>query len=76
MTNVTQSLEPPEGRIPNQRQPETTAPPRGRRNHGLKKDTLGVPSIFFYIIAAASPLTLCIPSSLGPAMGSACPAHS
>ncbi|BBX07406.1 APC family permease [Mycolicibacterium aichiense] len=60
MTNVTQSLEPPEGRIPNQRQPETTAPPGGRRNHGLKKDTLGVPSIFFYIIAAASPLTVVI----------------
>ncbi|WP_197380911.1 APC family permease [Mycolicibacterium mengxianglii] len=31
-----------------------------RRNHGLKENTLGVPSIFFYIIAAASPLTVVV----------------
>jgi len=31
-----------------------------RRNHGLKKNSLGVPSIFFYIIAAASPLTVIV----------------
>lgn len=33
---------------------------RGGANHGLRKDTLGVPSIFFYIIAAASPLTVVV----------------
>jgi amino acid transporter len=60
MTNITRSLEPPEGRIPPARQPDTATPPTGRRNHGLKKDTLGVPSIFFYIIAAASPLTVVV----------------
>ncbi|WP_049746189.1 APC family permease [Mycolicibacterium goodii] len=38
----------------------TEPPPGGRRNHGLKQDTLGVPSIFFYIIAAASPLTVVV----------------
>ncbi|AQA03810.1 hypothetical protein BVC93_16780 [Mycobacterium sp. MS1601] len=47
------------------RRPTTTAPvtptePGGRRNHGLKENTLGVPSIFFYIIAAASPLTVVV----------------
>ncbi|GAT10396.1 APC family permease [Mycolicibacterium novocastrense] len=46
------------------RRPTTTAPPSpeagGRRNHGLKENTLGVPSIFFYIIAAASPLTVVV----------------
>jgi amino acid transporter len=31
--------------------------PQGRADHGLKKNSLGVPSIVFYIIAAASPLT-------------------
>lgn len=31
-----------------------------RRNNGLKKNTLGVPSIVFYIIAAASPLTVVV----------------
>ncbi|GFG53536.1 hypothetical protein CQY20_12925 [Mycolicibacterium agri] len=32
----------------------------GRRNNGLKENTLGVPSIVFYIIAAASPLTVVV----------------
>jgi amino acid transporter len=40
--------------------PPVTAAPGGRRNHGLKENTLGVPSIFFYIIAAASPLTVVV----------------
>ena len=49
--------------------PEDTAPPTvlhhqaatgSRHNHGLRKDTLGVSSIVFYIIAAASPLTVLI----------------
>lgn len=31
-----------------------------RRNNGLKENTLGVPSIVFYIIAAASPLTVVV----------------
>lgn len=40
----------------------TAAPPGGtaRRNNGLKANTLGVPSIVFYIIAAASPLTVVV----------------
>ncbi|WP_431232505.1 APC family permease [Mycolicibacterium psychrotolerans] len=59
MTNITQSLEPPEGRVPDPRKPDSAPPTRGR-NHGLKKNTLGVPSIFFYIIAAASPLTVVV----------------
>lgn len=48
------------------RRPTKTTPPSpsaeagGRRNHGLKENTLGVPSIFFYIIAAASPLTVVV----------------
>jgi amino acid transporter len=59
MDNVTQSLPP--------RRPTkglSSSPPEavgsGRRNHGLKENTLGVPSIFFYIIAAASPLTVVV----------------
>lgn len=40
--------------------PPGAASPGGRRNHGLKENTLGVPSIFFYIIAAASPLTVVV----------------
>lgn len=57
--------------------PEDTAPPLvlprpvvagSRHNHGLRKDTLGVPSIVFYIIAAASPLTVLI--ALFPIMAS------
>jgi len=61
MENVTQSLQPP-------RRPIETSPsppagdslPGGPRNHGLKENSLGVPSIFFYIIAAASPLTVVV----------------
>lgn len=52
MDNVTQSLPP--------RPPSAAAQIGGRRNHGLKENTLGVPSIFFYIIAAASPLTVVV----------------
>ncbi|WP_048630081.1 APC family permease [Mycolicibacterium aurum] len=40
--------------------PTEASPPGRRRNHGLKENTLGVPSIFFYIIAAASPLTVVV----------------
>jgi len=47
---------PPTGTSPS---PDTPAP-AGRRNHGLKQNSLGVPSIFFYIIAAASPLTVVV----------------
>lgn len=49
--------------IPPQRpgtSPPDTVAPAGRRNHGLKENSLGVPSIFFYIIAAASPLTVVV----------------
>lgn len=60
MENVTAS-------IPSRRPPKAPSPPRtvadvpgARRNHGLKENTLGVPSIFFYIIAAASPLTVVV----------------
>jgi amino acid transporter len=59
MENVTQSLPPRRPNTPSA-QPAGTAPPGGRRNHGLKENTLGVPSIFFYIIAAASPLTVVV----------------
>jgi amino acid transporter len=60
MDNVTASLPP--------RRPATTpspptpgaSPPSGGRNHGLRENSLGVPSIFFYIIAAASPLTVVV----------------
>ncbi len=61
MDNVTQSLQPPVR--PAETPPPLSAegpPPGGRHNHGLKKDSLGVPSIFFYIIAAASPLTVVV----------------
>jgi amino acid transporter len=61
MENVTQSLQPP--RRPLSAPPPAPAgasPPGGRRNHGLKENSLGVPSIFFYIIAAASPLTVVV----------------
>jgi amino acid transporter len=63
MENVTASLPP---RRPTPAQPTGTSPspdtplPAGRRNHGLKQNSLGVPSIFFYIIAAASPLTVVV----------------
>jgi len=61
MENVTASLPP---RRPVSTPPIGTSPdtplPAGRRNHGLKQNSLGVPSIFFYIIAAASPLTVVV----------------
>jgi amino acid transporter len=61
MENVTASLPP---RRPAHQPPPATSPdtplPAGRRNHGLKQNSLGVPSIFFYIIAAASPLTVVV----------------
>lgn len=60
MDNVTKSL-PPRRPVRSPSTPPTgAAPPGGRRNHGLKANTLGVPSIFFYIIAAASPLTVVV----------------
>ncbi|MBI3214601.1 MAG: APC family permease [Mycobacterium sp.] len=60
MENVTQSLPPRRpSRIPSA-PPAEPSPSGGRRNHGLKENTLGVPSIFFYIIAAASPLTVVV----------------
>ena len=60
MENVTQSLPPQRPTNPPSAPPTGTSPPGGRRNHGLKENTLGVPSIFFYIIAAASPLTVVV----------------
>jgi amino acid transporter len=57
MENVTA---PVPSRRPTTTAPVTPAEPGGRRNHGLKENTLGVPSIFFYIIAAASPLTVVV----------------
>ncbi|GAB3217416.1 APC family permease [Mycolicibacterium hippocampi] len=61
MENVTQSL-PPQRPVAtaSSASPPATTPGGGRRNHGLKANTLGVPSIFFYIIAAASPLTVVV----------------
>ncbi|MCV7419743.1 APC family permease [Mycobacterium yunnanensis] len=61
MENVTSSLPPrrPASTPPTGSSPDTS-PPAGRRNHGLKENSLGVPSIFFYIIAAASPLTVVV----------------
>ncbi|OAN34533.1 APC family permease [Mycolicibacterium iranicum] len=60
MENITKSL-PPRRPLNNPSAPPTGAsPPGGRGNHGLKENTLGVPSIFFYIIAAASPLTVVV----------------
>src|SRR6476646_4504040 len=61
MENVTQSLQPPRRPIPAPPPaPAGASPPAGRRDHGLKENSLGVPSIFFYIIAAASPLTVVV----------------
>jgi amino acid transporter len=60
MENVTQSLQPPRRPISAPPPAPAGAPPGGRRNHGLKENSLGVPSIFFYIIAAASPLTVVV----------------
>ena len=59
MENVTQSL-PPQRPAPAPSPPPSGTSPPGRRNHGLKENSLGVPSIFFYIIAAASPLTVVV----------------
>src|SRR3954469_15507230 len=61
MENVTASLPPrrPVPATPTGTSPDTPLP-AGRRNHGLKQNSLGVPSIFFYIIAAASPLTVVV----------------
>lgn len=59
----TPTLEPPRRRLGNRHSvdPGSVPPPESRRvNHGLKKNSLGVPSIFFYIIAAASPLTVVV----------------
>ena len=63
MENVTASLPPrrPASATPTGTSPSPDTPlPAGRRNHGLKQNSLGVPSIFFYIIAAASPLTVVV----------------
>lgn len=60
MENVTQSLPPQRPSTTASSSPPGTSPPVGRRNHGLKENSLGVPSIFFYIIAAASPLTVVV----------------
>lgn len=58
MENVTA---PKPARRPTKTTPySSSADAGGRRNHGLKENTLGVPSIFFYIIAAASPLTVVV----------------
>ncbi len=59
MENVTQSS-PPQRPATTSSPPPGTSPPAGRQNHGLKQNSLGVPSIFFYIIAAASPLTVVV----------------
>ncbi|CAN5428301.1 APC family permease [soil metagenome] len=59
MENVTQSS-PPQRPATTSSPPPGTSPPTGRQNHGLKQNSLGVPSIFFYIIAAASPLTVVV----------------
>lgn len=61
MENVTASLPPRRPAPPAvDPPPSDTSPPVGRRNHGLRENSLGVPSIFFYIIAAASPLTVVV----------------
>ncbi|VEG52025.1 amino acid transporter [Mycolicibacterium aurum] len=60
MENVTQSLHPRRPVNTPSAPPTEASPPGRRRNHGLKENTLGVPSIFFYIIAAASPLTVVV----------------
>ncbi|MEW5812856.1 MAG: APC family permease [Actinomycetota bacterium] len=59
----TPTLSPPQRRLGLRRSAtDAAAQPVGSRrlNHGLKKNSLGVPSIFFYIIAAASPLTVVV----------------
>ena len=61
MENVTASLPPRRPAPPAVGPPPSdTSPPAGRRNHGLRENSLGVPRIFFYIIAAASPLTVVV----------------
>lgn len=61
MENVTASHPPRRPAPPTGTSPSPDTPlPAGRRNHGLKQNSLGVPSIFFYIIAAASPLTVVV----------------
>lgn len=61
MENVTASLPPRRPAPPTGTSPSPDTPlAAGRRNHGLKQNSLGVPSIFFYIIAAASPLTVVV----------------
>ena len=60
MPNLTQSLPPRRPDPTASAPPPGTSSPTGRRNHGLKENSLGVPSIFFYIIAAASPLTVVV----------------
>lgn len=60
MENATQSLPPRRPVSTPPSAPPGTSPPERRRNHGLRENSLGVPSIFFYIIAAASPLTVVV----------------
>lgn len=60
MDNITQSSPPRRPVSPPSSPPTDGVSRGGRRNHGLKENTLGVPSIFFYIIAAASPLTVVV----------------
>ncbi|UXA18498.1 APC family permease [Mycobacterium sp. SMC-4] len=60
MDNITRSSPPRLPVSPSSTPPPDSVPRGGRRNHGLKENTLGVPSIFFYIIAAASPLTVVV----------------
>lgn len=60
MENVTASIPPRRSIKTPSSMPADADLPGGRRNHGLKENTLGVPSIFFYIIAAASPLTVVV----------------
>ncbi|MDF2581581.1 MAG: hypothetical protein K0R33_224 [Mycobacterium sp.] len=60
MENVTASIPPRRSIKTPSATPADAELPGGRRNHGLKENTLGVPSIFFYIIAAASPLTVVV----------------
>jgi amino acid transporter len=60
MDNVTASLPPRRRTATPSSPPPGTSAPAERRNHGLRENSLGVPSIFFYIIAAASPLTVVV----------------
>ncbi len=60
MENVTASLPPRRPKATSPSCPPGGSPPTGPRNHGLRENSLGVPSIFCYIIAAASPLTVVV----------------